>query len=180
MATTHSSVKSCNKKSAKNEFAVRHKEEAHSDDEDTTSSVDDQSDELVSSSEEEGDMVGENDESSKEQDKSDHGEQDLKGSDNHEDLPQKLQAKDQDSNDEEISEEHTSVLSTSTFESLGVIPQISEACKRARWFTATQIQQEAIPHALAGRDIIGLAETGSGKTGEVLTKIFILNGSFPI
>lgn len=28
----------------------------------------------------------------------------------------------------------------------------------------TQIQQEAIPLALQGRDIIGLAQTGSGKT----------------
>lgn len=28
----------------------------------------------------------------------------------------------------------------------------------------TPIQTEAIPHALQGRDLIGLAETGSGKT----------------
>ena len=59
----------------------------------------------------------------------------------------------------------SSVLSQSTFASIGVIPQICEACTSLNWTTATQIQQEAIPHALAGRDVIGLAETGSGKTG---------------
>jgi hypothetical protein len=53
-----------------------------------------------------------------------------------------------------------------TFESLGVIPQICQACTLVNWHTPTQIQKEAIPHALLGRDIIGLAETGSGKTGE--------------
>ncbi|CAE7724507.1 DDX47 [Symbiodinium sp. CCMP2456] len=34
-----------------------------------------------------------------------------------------------------------------------------------KWTKPTRIQQEAIPWALQGRDIIGLAETGSGKTG---------------
>eukprot|EP00435_Cladocopium_sp_Y103_P026866 s3216_g6.t1 len=42
-----------------------------------------------------------------------------------------------------------------TFESLGV-------CEET---VTSRIQQEAIPWALQGRDIIGLAETGSGKTG---------------
>lgn len=34
-----------------------------------------------------------------------------------------------------------------------------------KWTAPTSIQVEAIPWALQGRDIIGLAETGSGKTG---------------
>jgi len=34
-----------------------------------------------------------------------------------------------------------------------------------KWKTPTKIQKEAIPIALQGKDIIGLAETGSGKTG---------------
>lgn len=34
-----------------------------------------------------------------------------------------------------------------------------------KWKTPTKIQKEAIPVALQGSDVIGLAETGSGKTG---------------
>jgi len=51
-----------------------------------------------------------------------------------------------------------------TFESLGLIPQLSEACKVLGYKKPTKIQREAIPWALKGRDIIGLAQTGSGKT----------------
>lgn len=35
---------------------------------------------------------------------------------------------------------------------------------KAKFRTMTQIQRVAIPHALAGRDILGAAKTGSGKT----------------
>merc|ERR1712151_733968 len=38
-------------------------------------------------------------------------------------------------------------------------------CQLIKWSSPTPIQQESIPWALQGRDIIGLAETGSGKTG---------------
>jgi len=34
-----------------------------------------------------------------------------------------------------------------------------------KWTAPTPIQKEAIPVCLQGRDVIGLAETGSGKTG---------------
>ncbi|XP_029191020.2 probable ATP-dependent RNA helicase DDX47 [Acropora millepora] len=52
-----------------------------------------------------------------------------------------------------------------TFESLGVIDVLCEACQELGWKTPTKIQREAIPVALEEKDIIGLAETGSGKTG---------------
>jgi len=52
-----------------------------------------------------------------------------------------------------------------TFASLGVCEELCQACKLIKWARPTKIQQEAIPWALQGRDIIGLAETGSGKTG---------------
>ncbi|KAJ1550393.1 ribosomal RNA processing protein [Nowakowskiella sp. JEL0078] len=51
-----------------------------------------------------------------------------------------------------------------SFESLGVIPQLCEACNTLGFNGATDIQRNAIPIALEGRDIIGLAQTGSGKT----------------
>jgi hypothetical protein len=35
----------------------------------------------------------------------------------------------------------------------------------AGWTTPSEIQAQSIPEALRGRDVIGLAETGSGKTG---------------
>ncbi|XP_020627885.1 probable ATP-dependent RNA helicase DDX47 [Orbicella faveolata] len=52
-----------------------------------------------------------------------------------------------------------------TFESLGVVDVLCEACQQLGWKSPTKIQREAIPVALQGKDIIGLAETGSGKTG---------------
>lgn len=42
---------------------------------------------------------------------------------------------------------------------------LCETCETLKWKNPTKIQKEAIPVALQGKDIIGLAETGSGKTG---------------
>lgn len=52
-----------------------------------------------------------------------------------------------------------------TFKSLGVTDVLCEACAAMKWVTPTAVQREALPVAFQGRDIIGLAETGSGKTG---------------
>lgn len=51
-----------------------------------------------------------------------------------------------------------------TFEELGIIESLCEACTALGYKTPTPIQRKAIPLALQGRDLIGLAETGSGKT----------------
>lgn len=51
-----------------------------------------------------------------------------------------------------------------SFHQLGVIEQLCDACVALGYKLPTPIQQKVIPHALEGRDIIGLAETGSGKT----------------
>ena len=49
--------------------------------------------------------------------------------------------------------------------SLGLVEPLQKACVAVRWTAPTPIQQQAIPAALEKRDIIGLAQTGSGKTG---------------
>ena len=51
-----------------------------------------------------------------------------------------------------------------TFKDLGIIDSLCEACNNLGYKAPTPIQAEAIPIALQGRDLIGLAETGSGKT----------------
>ncbi|EJT98373.1 DEAD-domain-containing protein [Dacryopinax primogenitus] len=51
-----------------------------------------------------------------------------------------------------------------TFSSLGLIEPLVDACKQLNFKRPTPIQAAAIPPALEGKDIIGLAETGSGKT----------------
>eukprot|EP00731_Ephydatia_muelleri_P028566 Em0020g210a len=47
----------------------------------------------------------------------------------------------------------------------GVCDVLCEACTALKWTAPTKIQREALPLAFEGRDVIGLAETGSGKTG---------------
>ncbi|SLM39747.1 atp-dependent rrna helicase rrp3 [Lasallia pustulata] len=54
--------------------------------------------------------------------------------------------------------------SPKSFQDLGVIDSLCEACTALGYRAPTPIQREAIPLALQGRDLIGLAETGSGKT----------------
>jgi ATP-dependent RNA helicase RhlE len=51
-----------------------------------------------------------------------------------------------------------------TFQQLGLSPEALDALRRARFSRPTPIQAQAIPPALEGRDIIGCAATGTGKT----------------
>lgn len=52
-----------------------------------------------------------------------------------------------------------------TFKDLGLSELLVEACEKLNWKNPLKIQIEAIPLALEGKDVIGLAQTGSGKTG---------------
>ena len=52
-----------------------------------------------------------------------------------------------------------------TFTELGLVDVLCQACASLGWKKPTRIQVEAIPVSLAKKDVIGLAETGSGKTG---------------
>ncbi|MGO0999862.1 DEAD/DEAH box helicase [Lysobacter sp. CA196] len=51
-----------------------------------------------------------------------------------------------------------------TFESLGLAPALLRALSEQNYTTPTPIQSEAIPLALAGHDLLGGAQTGTGKT----------------
>ncbi|HZJ00441.1 MAG TPA: DEAD/DEAH box helicase [Gemmatimonadaceae bacterium] len=50
------------------------------------------------------------------------------------------------------------------FTDLGLRPELLQAVQDAGYSSPTPIQQQAIPVALEGRDLIGLAQTGTGKT----------------
>lgn len=51
-----------------------------------------------------------------------------------------------------------------TFRDLGIIEELCNSCEALGYKHPTAVQAESIPLALQGRDLIGLAETGSGKT----------------
>ena len=51
-----------------------------------------------------------------------------------------------------------------TFSELGICPEILEAIEVLGFETPSPIQEQAIPVALEGADIVGLSHTGSGKT----------------
>ena len=50
------------------------------------------------------------------------------------------------------------------FKDLELDPDVLKAVEEAGYETPTPIQAEAIPHALTGRDVLGIAQTGTGKT----------------
>src|SRR5919112_2620967 len=50
------------------------------------------------------------------------------------------------------------------FSELGLSPATLQAVADTGYTTATPIQAQAIPVALAGRDVLGIAQTGTGKT----------------
>ena len=50
------------------------------------------------------------------------------------------------------------------FEELSLAPNLLQAVHAEGYETATPIQEKAIPHVLAGRDLLGIAQTGTGKT----------------
>lgn len=71
----------------------------------------------------------------------------------------------EDSKSKSHNDKENNILSdASTFSELGVIPPLCEACDALNFTKPTPIQSQSIPWALKGRDIIGLAQTGSGKT----------------
>ena len=62
------------------------------------------------------------------------------------------------------------------FEDLGLCKEILLSIKNIGYKKPTEIQNKAIPNILIGRDILGCAQTGTGKTGSfIMPLIEILN-----
>jgi len=53
---------------------------------------------------------------------------------------------------------------TQSFEDLGLSPELLKAVEEAGYITPTPIQEKSIPLVLMGRDLMGCAQTGTGKT----------------
>jgi ATP-dependent RNA helicase RhlE len=51
-----------------------------------------------------------------------------------------------------------------TFADLGLSPKLLKALEKTTLKAPTPIQEQAIPHVMKGRDLMGLAQTGTGKT----------------
>ena len=66
------------------------------------------------------------------------------------------------------------------FRALQLSPQVLKAIQEAGYTQPTPIQLAAIPEILAGQDVIGIAQTGTGKTAAfvlpILTKLMAGNG----
>jgi ATP-dependent RNA helicase DeaD len=64
------------------------------------------------------------------------------------------------------------VESPSGFHALSLSSPVLAALDRARYFEPTPIQAAFVPEALQGRDVIGQAQTGTGKTAAFLLPFF--------
>lgn len=58
----------------------------------------------------------------------------------------------------------TNHANNSGFSGLGIAPSLLEVVARLNYKTPTPIQHQAIPIALQGKDLVGIAQTGTGKT----------------
>ena len=54
------------------------------------------------------------------------------------------------------------------FHEAGLPPMISHTLQKVGWTEPTPIQAQGLPMALSGRDVVGIAQTGSGKTGSFI------------
>ena len=61
-----------------------------------------------------------------------------------------------------------------SFRALNLAPQILQAVNDAGYTEPTPIQVAAIPPILAGQDLIGIAQTGTGKTAAFVLPILTM------
>lgn len=67
-------------------------------------------------------------------------------------------------------------MTNTNFAELGLADPLQQALKKRQHMTPTPIQAQAIPYLLEGRDVLGIAQTGTGKTGAFALPI--LHGLF--
>ena len=68
------------------------------------------------------------------------------------------------SSDASVTSSATSSISNIAFTDLGLSDAVLKALTAEGYVNPTPIQQKAIPHVMAGRDLLGCAQTGTGKT----------------
>ena len=61
-----------------------------------------------------------------------------------------------------------------SFDTLGLSDKVVSAVKAVGYTTPTPIQAQAIPHVLARRDVLGIAQTGTGKTASFVLPMLTL------
>lgn len=66
-----------------------------------------------------------------------------------------------------------------TFEELDLLPAIKQALREENYQTPTPIQAQTIPAAIDGRDVLGCAQTGTGKTAAFALPILNRLGQKP-
>ncbi len=59
---------------------------------------------------------------------------------------------------------HTERFSLTSFDEFGLAEPITRALADEKYLTPTPIQAQTIPTVLSGRDVVGIAQTGTGKT----------------
>ena len=61
-----------------------------------------------------------------------------------------------------------------SFDTLGLSDKVTSAVRAVGYTQPTPIQEQAIPHVLARRDVLGLAQTGTGKTASFVLPMLTL------
>ena len=69
-----------------------------------------------------------------------------------------------------------------SFKDLGLAPELLQALEEEGYQDPTPVQAEAIPIGLEGRDIVGSAQTGTGKTAAFMLPILqrLMRGSIQL
>lgn len=77
---------------------------------------------------------------------------------------EEIESKEETPEGQNAEEDESTEKTLESFSDLNIVPELLQACKNLNFTKPTPIQAKAIPPALEGKDIIGLAQTGSGKT----------------